>query len=117
VCEGGFSVPTGGGVWSGLLVFCCNYVPIVYRFRDITTYWSKICVFFLSFYAPQSRLKPSQGLFLCKMCTQCVKWCKMCTQKNEISWLPDDGNCMILRLLVLNQYQLVTDGQTDTSYA
>jgi len=23
----------------------CNYAPIFYLFRDITTYWSKICVF------------------------------------------------------------------------
>jgi len=28
-----------------LLVFHCNFVYIFYRFRDITIYWSKICIF------------------------------------------------------------------------
>jgi len=27
-----------------MLVFHCNYVPVVYRFRDVTIYWWKICV-------------------------------------------------------------------------
>ena len=26
-----------------LLVFHCNYMPVLDRFRDITNYWSKIC--------------------------------------------------------------------------
>jgi len=28
-----------------LLLFHCNYTSILYRFRDVTIYWSKICVF------------------------------------------------------------------------
>ena len=42
-----------------LLVFHCNYMPIFYRFTDITTYLSKICIF-CCLYAPQFHLKPSQ---------------------------------------------------------
>jgi len=41
-----------------LLVFYCDHVPIFYRFRVITIYWSKS----RPFYTPQSRLKPSQWL-------------------------------------------------------
>jgi len=37
-----------------LLLFHCNYMPIFYRFRDITYYWQN-CVF-LRFYPPQFRL-------------------------------------------------------------
>jgi len=28
-----------------LLVFHCNYMPVFYRFRDVTIYWSKRCFF------------------------------------------------------------------------
>jgi len=37
-----------------LLVFHCNYVTIFYRLRDITTYWSKISVFFVVLLTPVS---------------------------------------------------------------
>ena len=47
-----------------LLVFHCNYMPIFYRFRDITLiYWSKIYVFSAFFYLPQSCLEPSLRVF------------------------------------------------------
>jgi len=36
-----------------LLLFHCNYRPILYRFRDVTIYWSKIC-FFVIFTTPVS---------------------------------------------------------------
>jgi len=42
-----------------LFVIHCNYVPIFYRLRDITIYWSKM--HFLPFYTPQSRSKPPTG--------------------------------------------------------
>jgi len=45
-----------------LLAFHCNYMPIFYRFRDITIYWSKIYGF--SLLCPrQSRLNPSLAMF------------------------------------------------------
>ena len=40
-----------------LLVFHCNYMPIFYRFWDITIYWLKICVF-LAVLPTQYRLQP-----------------------------------------------------------
>jgi len=42
-----------------LIVLHCNDMPIFYRFRDVTIYWSKICVFH-EFCPSQSRLKLSQ---------------------------------------------------------
>ena len=33
--------------------------------------------------------------------------------KARVPGLPGDGNCVIVRSLVLSQYQHVTDGQTD----
>ena len=30
-----------------LLVFHCNYGPILYRFRDKATFWPKIAIFFI----------------------------------------------------------------------
>ena len=70
-----------GLVWSiSFLLQLCAYRLSFPRHNDLLVEDMR---FFLSFYAPQSRLKPSQGLFLCKMCTQCVKWCEMCTQKKR----------------------------------
>jgi len=45
-----------------IIVHYFDAMPIFYRFRDITIYWSKICIF-CPFYSPQSRLKPPQGSF------------------------------------------------------
>ena len=36
------------------------------------------------------------------------------SQKTRVARLPNGGNCMILRSLVLTHYQRVTDGRTDT---
>jgi len=40
-------VPVESTLCDFLLVFHCNHMPIFYRFRDITIYWSK-----LSFVSP-----------------------------------------------------------------
>jgi len=80
-------------------------MPIFYRFRDITTYWSKISV--LCCYCPdQSRLKPPQGL----------PWdlgYETRYQKARLPGEPDIENRMIVGFLVLSQCQRVTDRQTD----
>jgi len=44
-----------------LLVVHCNYMPILWRFRNTTIYWSKIGSF-STFCQPQSHLKPLQGI-------------------------------------------------------
>ena len=73
-------------------IFCqSSMVPVFYRFRDIMTYWSKICVF-------------SPFVFSVVQSTKV-------DIKNQS--LVVGTNRMILRSLVLSQYQLVTDGRTD----
>jgi len=46
-----------------VIVHCCDAMSIFYRFRDITIYWLKICIF-CCFHSPQSLLKPQQESFL-----------------------------------------------------
>jgi len=46
-----------------LLVVHRNYMPMFYCFRDVTIYWSNICVFH-QFYPSQSRLKPVLAVFI-----------------------------------------------------
>jgi len=79
-----------------LLVFYCNYMPVLYRFRDITMYWSKILL---------CCLKPSQGEFPWELGYE------ICSHKTIVSWLPDGVNCTILRLFVLTHYGRVTASQ------
>ena len=62
-----------------LLVFHCNYMPIFYRFRDITSCWSNTYVF-RRFYPTQSR----------KRCSWYI-WYKSWYQKTEVYVLPDGG--------------------------
>jgi len=74
-----------------------------YRFRD-TIYWWKI-LFFRRFYPLQSHAKPSQGGSLYPRVRKSVS-------ETGVSWLLYGENCVIVRSLVLSQYQRVTDRRT-----
>ena len=66
------------------------YLPIFYRFRDITTYWSKMFVFSRRFYSSQSCLnfmKLVQGVLLD---------CDIKLLKTTFCVLPADENYVIL---------------------
>jgi len=45
-------------VYDFLLVYHCDYGPILYRFRDMVTYWLKIA-YFATFFLPLSHSAPS----------------------------------------------------------
>jgi len=90
------------------LVSYCNYVPIFYRFWDITIYWWNVCLF-RRFIDPSLVWSHRNG---------CSLWSIpviIFGLKTRFRGLPYRENCMILRSLVLSQYLRVTDGQTDTS--
>ena len=73
-----------------LLVFHCNYMPIFYRFRDITLiYWSKIYVFRFFIY-PSLVWSPRSG---CSPETQGMKF----VLKTRVIRLPNGKNRMILQ--------------------
>ena len=88
-----------------LLVFDCNYMPIFHHFRDITIYWSKIGVFWP--FCPPHLVWSHRKEFSCDLGT------KFGLNKIRVSVLSGGENRIILRTLVLSQYQRVTDGQTD----
>jgi len=89
-----------------LLVFDCNYVCIVYCFRDITIYLSKISVFSpiliisVSFIA-LARVPLRPRVY--------ESWC----QKPRVPGLLDSDNRLIVRSLVLTHYQRVANRQMD----
>jgi len=87
----------------GTIISLYAYMPILYRFRDITIYWSKVCVFSPFYTHPSFVWSPHKGF----------PWdlhYENCQQKPRIHGTPDGENFLILRLLV--QYQRVTEGQT-----
>jgi len=72
-------------------------MPILCRFQDVTIYWSNICVF-CRFYPLHSRLKPA---WVFPWDPGYESWCRKARGPE---------NRMIVRLLVLIQYQRLTDG-------
>ena len=82
---------------------CCNYVPILYRFRDITIYWWKISGFHrfspVSFEALGRRLVLRSRVWV------------------GVKKLHDSENHVTLWAFVCAGYQLVTDRHTDRQTA
>ena len=80
-----------------LLVFHCNCMPVFYRLRDITIYWSVFAILStsVSFEALRHRV-----------------W--KLVAKKRVRRLSNSENRMILRLLVLSQCQRVKDERPDT---
>jgi len=78
-------------------------VSILYRFRDIAGYLSKIA----DFDRPQLHLAPKQGVSSVKF--RGDLW----HQKSRVPGLSCGVVCVILHLAVLVEHRLVTDGQTD----
>jgi len=98
--------------YATFLVFHCTYMHIVYRLRNTTDYWSKIWIF----HCLQLHLQPPPVLFETVarkgLLLEHSVW--KLVLKTRVS-VPSGGeNRMILRLLVLTQYQRVTDRRTDT---
>ena len=83
-----------------LLVFHCNYMPVLYRFQDITIYCCKIYIFAIFTYP----LKPLQGV-------PRDPWYESWSERTRDPGLPDGENCTILWSVVLIHYHC--DRQTD----
>ena len=84
-----------------LLVFHCNYMPIFYRFLDLTIYWSKFYGYSLFLSIPVSFDALARGASLGPRV-----W------KNRSPWAIGSENRTILRSLVLTHYQRVTEYRT-----
>jgi len=78
-------------------------VSIFYRFRDIAGYLSKVA----DFDPPNLHLAPVYGV------TPVEFRGDLCLQKTRVAGLSCGVICVILRLAVLVEHRLVTDGQTD----
>jgi len=92
--------------WSAynfLFDFNRNHASIFYRFRDIASYSSKGA----DFDPPHLHLVPQQGVILVEF--RGDLW----HQKTRVPVLSCGVVCVILRLAVLVELRLVTDGQTD----
>ena len=88
-----------------LFDFNRNYVSIFYRFRDIAGYLSKVA----DFDPPHLHLAPPYGVTPVEFCGD------LWLQKTRFPVLSCGVVCVILRLAVLIEHQLVTeDRQTDT---
>jgi len=85
----------------------CNFVPIFYRFQDITIFLVENLCFFAVFTNPSLVWSPRKGCFPVSKVTNLFS-------KNRFLVLADSENHMILWLLVLTHYQRGTDGRTDT---
>ena len=81
-----------------------NYAYILYRFRDIASYLSKVA----DFDPPHLHLAPSQGVIPVEFRTD------LWHQKARLPALSCGVVCVILRLAVLVELRLVTDRRTDT---
>ena len=86
-----------------LFDFNRNYVSILYRFRDIAGYLSKVA----DFDPPHLHLAPPYGVTLVEF--RGDLW----HQKTRVPGV-SCVVCVILRLAVLVEHRLVTDRQTDT---
>jgi len=89
-----------------LLVFNRYYMPIFYRFRDITIYWSEICVFaiFTKHSLVWSTHKGGSPV-TCDIVYEI---------QSQDPGLLGGENRVIRRSLVSTQYQRMTNRQTDT---
>ena len=85
-----------------LLVFCCNYMLVFYRFRYITICWSRISVFAPCIPTPFCYKAIAKGV-------PPASWYESCYQKTKSPSAAEGKNSMILRSLVLSQYH---DGRT-----
>ena len=83
-----------------LFDFNRNYVSILYRFRDIAGYLSKVA----DFDPPHLHLVLPQGVTLVEF--RGDLW----LQKTKVTGLSCGAVCVILRLAVLVEHRLVTDG-------
>ena len=86
-----------------LFDFNRNYVSILYHFRDIAGYLSKVA----DFDPPHLRLAPSEGV------TPVEFRGNLWRQKTRVPGLSCGVVCVILRLAVLVEHRLVTDRRTD----
>ena len=86
-----------------LFDFNRNHASLLYRFRDIAGYLSKVA----DFDPPHLHLAPPQGVIPVEF--RGDLW----HQKTRIPGLSSGVVCVILRLAVLVELRLVTDGQTD----
>jgi len=87
-----------------ILVLCCNYMSTFYHFQDIPIYWSIICVFFAVLPNLISFEAVVKG-FPCQLAYK--SWCQ-----KRVPRLLGDKNSVILRSLVLSQYQRATNRRT-----
>jgi len=78
-------------------------VSILYRFRDIASYLSKVA----DFDTPHLYLAPLQGV------TPVEFRGDLWQPKTRVHGLSCGVVCVIIRLAVLVEHRLVTDGQTD----
>jgi len=82
-------------------MFHSNYVPILHCF-EILRYWSNIA----GLYLPHLYLAPQLGVTTSDFC------CDLWRQKTKVPVLSLGVVCVILRLAILVQCRLVTDGRT-----
>ena len=78
-------------------------MSILYRFRDIAGYWSKVA----DFDPPHLHSAPSEGM------TPVEFRGDLWRQETRVPWLSCGVICVILRLAFLVEYRLVTDRRTD----
>ena len=78
-------------------------MSILYRFQDIAGYWSKVA----DFDPPHLHSAPSYGV------TPVEFRGDLWRQETRVHGLSCGVVCVILRLAVLVEHRLVTDGQTD----
>jgi len=86
-----------------LFDFNRNHASVLYSFRDIAGYLSKVA----DFDPPHLHLAPQQGVIPIEF--RGDSW----RQKTSVSELSCGVVCVILRLAVFVEHRLVTDGRTD----
>jgi len=86
-----------------LFDFNRNHASILYRFRDMASYLSKVA----DFNPPHLHLVPPQGFPSVEFPGGFWR------QKTRVPWLSSSVVCLILSLSVLVENRLVTDRQTD----
>ena len=84
-------------------IFNRNYVSIFYRFRDIAGYLSTVA----DFDPPHLHLAPPEGV------TPVEFRRDLWRQKTRVPGVSCGVVCVLLRLAILAEHRLVTDGQTD----
>jgi len=103
-----------------LLVFDCNYMPVCYRFRDITIYlFCRTSAFLptaVSLDAPAKEISLGQRVWKLASCSKleflgASELWLLGAIVSSGDWLIE--NPIILQSLVLSQCHRVTDGQTD----